>query len=67
MSGGDVGLWLVFSTLSVVTTVKEKTIPSATKSSIVRITQTYEIVALSSQQPEEKEKGGETQTQTCSL
>lgn len=35
----------VFSALSVVTAVKEKTMPSATKSSIVRITQTCEIVA----------------------
>lgn len=36
---------MVFSAFSVVTTVKEKTVPSATKSSIVRITQTCEIAA----------------------
>lgn len=36
---------MVFSELSVVTTAKEKTMPSATKSSIVRVTQTCEIAA----------------------
>lgn len=43
MSSGAGGLWLVFSDLLVVTTVEEKTMPSANKSSIVRITQTCEI------------------------
>lgn len=45
MSSGAGGLSSAFSALSAVTTVKEKTVPSATKSSIVRITQTCEIAA----------------------